>query len=112
MLAARKEGAPMPWQERTVMSERQEFIAFARQEGANIAALCRHFGISRKTGYKWLVRAEAGETDYADHSRRPHTSPSRTPATVEDTVLVKRAEHPAWGERKLHDHDHGHPSPP
>jgi transposase InsO family protein len=92
----------MPWQERTVMSERQEFIAFARQEGANIAALCRYFGMSRKTGYKWLGRAEAEETDSADRSRRPHHSPFRTSPTVEAAVLATRAKHPAWGGRKLH----------
>jgi transposase InsO family protein len=92
----------MPWQERTVMSERQEFIAFARQEGTNIAALCRHVGISRKTAYKWLARAEAGETGFADRSRRPHHSPGSTPAAVEAAVVALRQEHPAWGGRKLH----------
>jgi transposase-like protein len=46
----------MPWQERSIMEQRQEFVAFAHQEGANIAALCRHFGISRTTGYTWLAR--------------------------------------------------------
>ena len=92
----------MPWQERTSMSERQEFITFARQEGANIAALCRQFGISRKTAYKWLGRAAAGERRFADHSRRPYTSPSRTSPVVEAAVVALRQEHPAWGGRKLH----------
>jgi transposase InsO family protein len=90
----------MPWQERTVMSERQEFVVFARQEGANIAALCRHFGISRKTGYKWLSRAAHGEP-VADRSRRPQTSPGRLSPEVEAAVLALRVEHPAWGGRKL-----------
>jgi transposase-like protein len=40
----------MPWQERSIMAERREFVAFAQQEGANITALCEAFGISRKTG--------------------------------------------------------------
>ena len=84
------------------MSERQEFVAFARQEGANIAALCRQFGISRKTAYKWLARAAAGETDGADRSRRPHTSPGITPPEVEAAVVALRQENPAWGGRKLH----------
>jgi transposase InsO family protein len=92
----------MPWQERTVMSERQEFIAFARQEGATIAAVCRQFGISRKTGYKWLARAATGERAFPDRSRRPHASPRLTPPEIEAAVLAKRAEHPAWGGRKLH----------
>ena len=92
----------MPWQECSNMSERQEFVAFARQEGANIAALCRQFGISRKTAYKWLGRAAAGETTFTDHSRRPHGSPGITPAAVEAAVLALRLENPAWGGRKLH----------
>jgi transposase InsO family protein len=92
----------MPWQERSSMSERQEFVAFAQQEGASIAVLCRHFGISRKTGYKWLARAAQREPVLADRSRRPQTSPWRTPREVEDRVLALRAAHPAWGGRKLH----------
>jgi transposase InsO family protein len=102
MLVPGKEGASMPWQEQTVMSERQEFVAFASQEGANIAALCRQCGISRKTGYKWRHRAAAGETDWDDRSRRPHTSPRRTSAAMEERVLALRAAHPTWGGRKLH----------
>jgi transposase InsO family protein len=92
----------MPWQERSIMAERIEFVAFAAQEGANIAALCRHFGISRKTGYKWLQRAAPGETGLRDRSRRPQTSPWRTTREVEERVLALRAAHPAWGGRKLH----------
>lgn len=91
----------MPWQERSIMSERREFIAFAQQEGANITALCEAFCISRKTGYKWLARS-AGGRDVADRSRRPRTSPGQTPAALETRILELRAEHPAWGGRKLH----------
>jgi transposase InsO family protein len=91
----------MPWQERSVMSERQEFVAFASQEGVSITALCTRYGISRKTGYKWLARA-TGDGDLADRSRRPHASPTRTPPELEARILDLRAEHPAWGGRKLH----------
>lgn len=92
----------MPWQERSVMSERQEFVVFAQQEGATISALCAQYGISRKTGYKWLARAAAGDQTLADRTRRPRASPARTPATMEARILELRAEHPAWGGRKLH----------
>jgi transposase InsO family protein len=102
MLVSPKEGAKMPWQECSSMSERQEVVAFAAQEGATIAALCRHFGISRKTGYKWLARAAAGEGRLADRSRRPHRSPLQTAPEIEARVLDLRAQHPAWGGRKLH----------
>jgi transposase-like protein len=35
---------------------RSEFIHLAELQDANISELCRRFGISRKTGYKWLKR--------------------------------------------------------
>ncbi len=46
----------MPWDARDTMSLRTEFVLFASQDGANIRSLCRHFGISPATGYKWLRR--------------------------------------------------------
>ena len=92
----------MPWQERSRMSERQEFVAFAGQEGANIAALCRYFGISRKTGYKWLARAAQRAPVLADRSRRPQSCPWRTPPAIEERIVALRAAHPAWGGRKRH----------
>ncbi len=92
----------MPWQERSVMLERQEFVAFASQEGVSITALCDQYGISRKTGYKWLARAAAGDRTLADHSRRPRSSPAQTRPELEARILALRGEHPAWGGRKLH----------
>jgi hypothetical protein len=48
---------------------RQEFVTLARAEGANIAELCRRYGISLKSGYKWLARArEAPESALADRA--------------------------------------------
>src|SRR5712671_4907613 len=93
----------MPWKKESDMSLRSEFIAFAAQDGANIAALCRRFGISRKTGYKWLTRHRADPTPQAlvDRSRRPGVSPQRTEQAVEQLVVRLRRQHPAWGARKL-----------
>ena len=92
----------MPWQERSVMSEREEFVAFAGHERANISALCAQYGISRKTGYKWLARAASGDRELADRSRRPRVSPARTRPDLERRILERRAAHPRWGGRKLH----------
>jgi len=86
----------LPWSEVTVRDQRQEFVRLASQADANVSELCRRFGISRKTGYKWLSR-----DDLADRSRRPHSSPSRTGAELQAKVLAIRAEHPAWGGRKI-----------
>lgn len=46
----------MPWKERDQMSLRLEFVELASQEGSNVRELCRRYGISPKTGYKWLER--------------------------------------------------------
>jgi transposase len=92
----------MPWQERSVMTERQEFVVLARQEGMSITALCAAYDISRKTGYKWLARACAGDHALANQSRRPRSSPAQTPPAMEARVLELRTAHPSWGGRKLH----------
>jgi transposase InsO family protein len=84
------------------VSEREAFVGLAVQEGVGFAELCRRFGISRKTGYKWLGRYQAaGVIALADRSRRPYHSPGRTSLAVERAVLAVRAEHPAWGGRKI-----------
>jgi len=92
----------MPWREATAVSERYEFVMLAMADGANVAALCRRFGISRSKGYKWLGRFKAeGRPGLFDRSRRPETSPKRTALAAEEAVAQLRAEHPAWGGRKI-----------
>jgi transposase InsO family protein len=92
----------MPWNEVSTMSLRSEFLALATAEGANVRQLCRRYGISPKTAYKWIARHKAGGLDpLRDRSRRPAHSPRRTAAEIEARVLRLRDEHPAWGGRKL-----------
>jgi transposase InsO family protein len=84
------------------MSLRGEFVQLASQPGANRRQLCRRFGISPKTGYKWLARyAAAAEQGLAQRSRRPARSPRRTHTGLEQRILELRDAHPAWGARKL-----------
>ena len=92
----------MSWKESDRVSERREFVELASNEGANFAVLCRRFGVSRKTGYKWLGRfREGGVEALADRSRRPLNSPRRTSREVEELVLSVRDEHPTWCGRKI-----------
>ena len=92
----------MPWKESTLMSSRLEFVLLAVQPGANLAALCRGFGISRKTAYKWLERYRLeGQTGLEDQSRKPHSSPASSPAELESLVLSLHGRYPCWGARKL-----------
>ncbi|HJV34677.1 IS481 family transposase [Geomonas sp.] len=92
----------MPWQEVDTLTLRTEFVMLATREGCNISQLCRHFGISRDKGYKWLRRfAESGAAGLENHSRKPHNSPNKTDELIEEAIINLRRQHPAWGGRKL-----------
>lgn len=91
----------MGWDSKNIMDLRLEFVKFATQEGANRRALCRQYGISAKTGYKWIRRFEQGDTVLTDQCRRPLHSPSRTAAHIEARVVALRQAQPAWGGAKI-----------
>jgi transposase InsO family protein len=91
----------MPWRTVSVMDQRREFVRLVMQEGVNKRELCRRFGISPDTGYRWLARHLTGDAELADRSRRPYSSPWRCTAVIEAGVLALRDAHPAWGARKI-----------
>jgi transposase InsO family protein len=92
----------MPWKTQDIMSLREEFVLLARQEHVNRRELCRRFGISPQTAYKWLQRfAEKGSAGLTDRSRRPLSSPRASAVQVQDAVVTLRIQHPAWGGRKI-----------
>lgn len=92
----------MPWSEKSIMSQRHEFVMLFEREGVNRRELCRRFGISPTIGYRlWARWRQEGKAGLADRSRRPRRSPGRSSADIEALVLAVRDEHPAWGGRKL-----------
>ena len=92
----------MPWKTQDKMSVRHEFVELANLEGSNIRDLCRRFGISPTTAYKWLGRyTHEGPGGLKEQSRRPHHSPNQSCEEVERLVVSVRKAHPAWGARKI-----------
>jgi transposase InsO family protein len=92
----------MPWREVNTVTLRREFVLLAQTGDSNISSLCRFFGISRKTAYKWLSRFnELGEDGLCDRSRKPLSSPFKSDRCVEDQVVALRKIHTTWGGRKL-----------
>jgi transposase InsO family protein len=85
------------------MEQKIAFITRAQKlpKGA-MSALCRQFGISRKTGYKWRKRyqQQAGLTALQEQSRRPLRSPGRTQGPLEERILELR-QPDGWGARKI-----------
>ncbi|HEV7544187.1 MAG TPA: IS481 family transposase [Reyranella sp.] len=90
----------MPFQDQE--GSREELCRLALAEGTNRRQLCRRFNVRPRILYKWLERYRScGRAGLADHSRRPHRSPSRTEAEMESAVLAVRRENPVWGGRKI-----------
>lgn len=83
------------------MCERASFLRALKEEEDTMAGLCRQFGISRKTGYKWLARFEAeGAAGLFEHSRASHIHPNQTPGAMEEAIIALRHER-AWGPKKI-----------
>lgn len=85
-----------------VREQRVKFVVAASRREKPFSALCLEFGISRPAGQLWLQRyREAGVEGIAERSRRPHRSPGRTAAALEEQVVKLRQRYPDWGARKL-----------
>lgn len=90
----------MPWKDRGINQMREEFVKRALREEKSISALCREYGISRPTGYKWLERYNDGQ-ELTDQSRRPKKTHGVPPGT-EQLIIDYRKAHPAIGALKIH----------
>jgi transposase InsO family protein len=92
----------MPWREMSAMEQRLEFVREFESELFTMTELAAQYGISRKTGYKWLERyAGEGVDGLRDQSRRPHRSPQATDPDLVARLLALRRRHPRWGAKKL-----------
>jgi putative transposase len=71
-------------------------------DGENMAAFCREFGISRKTGYKIFERyKDCGLDGLTDRSRRPYRHANRLPFQIEKLIVQLKRERPSWGAPKI-----------
>src|SRR5262245_41162783 len=92
----------MAWRVTAVMDERLRFVLEAMDPTVCMAEACRRFGISRKTGYKWLERfKDQGRIGLEDLSRRPLSSPLATAPEVVVEIVRLRQAHRTWGPKKL-----------
>ena len=85
----------MPWEVKDVMEQRIEFVVRVLRKERKMGELCKEYGISRTTGYRWLNRFRETGTflSLCDRSRR-------TPEEQEDRVVELRRQY-GWGARKL-----------
>lgn len=92
----------MPWKETSAVDERVKFIADYLKEESTIADLCRAYGISRPTAYKWIERfEEEGPKGLEDRSRAPHHHPNAYSPKQVANIVEFRDAHETWGPKKL-----------
>tara|TARA_Y100001933_G_C18927315_1_gene533737 strand:+ start:79 stop:1257 length:1179 start_codon:yes stop_codon:yes gene_type:complete len=92
----------MPWKESNVLHERIKFVNEAIEGQWSVTDLCRKYGISRKTGYKFLERfRDHGLDGLMDRSRAPESQPNRVSGEMIDTLIDRRIQYPTWGPRKV-----------
>ena len=93
----------MPWQARSPMDERVQFITDYQRQLFTMTTLCERYGISRKTGYKLVARYDAeGAAGLDERSSRPGHSPQATaPRVVSSTRREPRDRRTASKAAKL-----------
>ena len=80
---------------------RSKLMQMAESSSRGVSRACRHFGISRKTFYKWKKRYdEHGDSGLSDQSRTPRNSPRATPTEVVSKILYLRQNY-HFGPRKI-----------
>ena len=84
------------------MDEKLTFIAEYLGGELSMTGLCEAYGISRKTGYKWIGRyLREGPEGLAERSRAPHRHGGVMAAEVAAAIVAQRRKRPHWGARKL-----------
>jgi putative transposase len=84
------------------MDQNIQFIADYLRRTLSITALCARYGVSRKTGSKWIERyLTSGPPGLEDRSRTPCSRPNQTPQHVVEAILEVRCRHPSWGAKTL-----------
>lgn len=84
------------------MDQKVLFIADHTRKLFSVTELCDRYGVSRKTGYKWIDRfKEHGFEGLAERSHRPIHCPHETPTEITDAILKAKGLHPGMGPKKL-----------
>ncbi len=83
----------MPWKEVKPMQQKVLFIADYLRQVASVTELCAHYGVSRKTGYKWIHRFQQQGLDGLNEQRRtPTACPTRTPYRIQQAIIELRQQ--------------------
>jgi transposase InsO family protein len=92
----------MPWKEQQAVDQRMAFVMAYMQHRVTMAELCREYGVSRKTGYKWTQRfIDGGTPNLLNRATIPHLVAHAVTPEVESVIVQLRRRYPTWGPKKL-----------
>src|SRR5215510_10685624 len=93
----------MPWKEVMVVEERLRFVLKAFKTKENFTEQCRRFGISTKTGYKWLKRfEEGGVAGLKDQPTIAKEVRNKTDDKTLRRIIRLKKRYTSWGAKKIH----------
>ena len=97
------------------LEQRRQLAVQRYLDGDRIETICREMGCAKSWLYKWKKRYQATEPTWAqEHSRRPETTPPKTPEGIEVTIIqLRQTLSPDGAEtvsaRVIQDHLSHHP---
>jgi transposase len=92
----------MTWKKLSVVVRRLQLVKLALKNQQSLSQVCRRFGMSRKSGYKWLARFHReGLPGLRDRECRPHRSPRQISSEWVGRIRRLRRRYKSWGSRKL-----------
>jgi transposase InsO family protein len=92
----------MPWEQVSLVKTKLQLVKLVQSGAMTMSAACAQYGVTRKTGHKWLARYEAeGESGLEEVSRAPKCSPQAWPEETREAVLQLKQRRPHWGPKKL-----------
>jgi transposase len=95
----------MPWEQTNAVAERIKFIADYLEGQYCKSQLCRMYGISRPTAYKWIERYEHGKAKgFENLSRAPHHHPNQTSDEIREMIVQAKFYCASWGPKKIMDY--------
>src|ERR1041384_4620251 len=95
----------MPWEQTSAMDQRVKFIADVLSRQYSKIELCRAYGISRPTAYKWIDRyREVGAEGLQELSRAAHHHPNQTCEEIREMIVETKLHYQSWGPKKVVDY--------
>ena len=95
----------MPWEQTSAMDQRVKFIADCLSDRYSKSELCRAYGISRPTAYKWINRYHESKAEgFKELSRAPHHHPNQTCEEVREMIVQTKLYRQSWGPKKVLDY--------